>query len=429
QLDGARIDFDGDNVLDVLDPNGVGLSCDEMAVLHTDGLLLKQGQRLQFLDHYIEVGSVANSSVSLDIYYTGDLVPRMIQRRSVGIGAVALAGDTGPVQVLAPGGTNLGGVPVGPWFVYVSDVDARDGTAVIMVGRGLGAPCAAMESAPGVANRTPGGPWFLKTCGRTRFQYLTLRAPLPKVAATIEQHSVRLQPYPTERSLPLPPPFNHEHTVLEDIVALEGFPPVQVPPGSPTSTLPRPTIHYMGGPIGPVPPVLGAGEQLPYTGRDPNRVVGPYDSVRATRWFYVREDVDPAFLGQLKEKFGAAQPFETGVAPQSFFYNEQIFTLPWNYTEFVLPDQADPAVDANTGRQPYDPDNYLVTTGWTNPTARWRRWGMPDGPVPAVVPPVPPDLETNATPDGGAPFGSPRRAAFRSRRSTRSTRTRPAATA
>ncbi|MCE7938667.1 MAG: hypothetical protein DYG90_08820, partial [Chloroflexi bacterium CFX6] len=423
-LTGARVDFDGDGTLDTLNPDGAGLSCDELVVLHTDGLLLQRGQRAQFLDHYVEVRAVTNSSVSLAVYYTGDLVPRLIATTSVGIGAVVLAGDTSPVQTLVPGGTNLGVVPIGAWYAYVEDVDPATSTAIVMLGRALGAPCAAMESAPGVANRTAGGPWFLKrlyvdgheynvvaiqACGRSAFQYLTLRMPLPKVAVTIEQHSVRLQPYAAKQPLALPPPFNHEHTVLEDIVALDGFPPVQVPPGSPTAFLPRPTIHYMGGPVGPMAPALLAADPLPYAGRDPARPVGPYADVRATRWFYVQEDVDPAFLGQLKEKFGDQAPGQTVPASPAdgFFYNEQIFTLPWNYTEFVLPDPADPAVDPQTGAPPYDPDNYLVTTAWTNPTARWRRWGMPDGPVPAQVPPVPPDLEVNATLDGGAPFGSP----------------------
>ncbi|HRA20282.1 MAG TPA: SdrD B-like domain-containing protein, partial [Anaerolineae bacterium] len=88
----------------------------------------------------------------------------------------------------------------------------------------------------------------------------------------------------------------------------------------------------------------------------------------------------------------------------SFFFNEQIWTLPWNYTEFLMPDQPDPP----GARRAYDPDRYHVATGFDDPTARWRRWTMPDGSVPANMPPVPPDL----TVDQAYPNGAPRRATF-----------------
>jgi hypothetical protein len=540
QIGGTRIDFDGDNVLETIDQDGVRLSCDELVVLHTDAFTIGLNEQLQFLDHFVRLRSVTNSAASLEIYYSGDLVPRLVQQRSIGIDGVALAGDAGPVQVLAPGGTNLGAVPTGPWFLYVQDVDPGTGTATLILGRGLGAPCASMENGPNQTNRRAGGPSFLKrlyvdgheynvvaiyTCSPRELQYLTLRAPLPKVPVTIEQHSVRLQPYAARDPLALPPPFNYEHTILEDIVALESFANVAVPPNIAPNAIPRPKILYMGGPIGPVPPVLGRGDSLPYNGHDPgvvhlatdltgvaevpavvtaatgmamltldlatnelsyelfvenidditaahihrgppgvngailhtlysgppppfgpgNPLVGSvmltaveaaelqagnlylnvhtvdfpngelrgqvvispqYNDVRATRWFYTEEATNPQFLGQLREKFGAVRE---GEEPQeSFFYNEQIHTLPWHYTQFALPDLSDPVGDP----QPFNGDKYYVTSSWTAPTARWRIWTMPNGPVPGFIPPVPPDLTINNTPDGGAPTGAPRRANF-----------------
>ena len=88
QLGGVRLDFDGDGSLDALNPDGAPLSCDEMVVLHTDAMHLKPGGRVQFLDHYVQVQSVSGGTAVLEVYYTGDLVPRLIQRRSVPIGAV-----------------------------------------------------------------------------------------------------------------------------------------------------------------------------------------------------------------------------------------------------------------------------------------------------------------------------------------------------
>jgi uncharacterized repeat protein (TIGR01451 family) len=418
-IGGTQIDFDGDGLIETANPDGVPLSCDELVVMHTDQQRIAEGERLQFLDHYVEVNSVAGNSAVLDIYYTGDLVPRLLQRLSVGIGSVALSGDTGPLQVINSGGTNLGSVPRGPWFVYVQDVDSNDDSAILTVGRALGAPCASMQRGPSSSNLLPGTPYWLKRfyvdgheyntvaiygCDSTRIQYITLRAPLPKVPVTIEAHSVRLQDYAPYDSLTLIPPFNYEHTLLEDIVQAPDFENIT----DPVNDIPRPIIHYMGGPVGPIPPVLGPGDAaqpyLPYVGRDPSYPVGPYENPRSTRWLYTDEDVDPAFLGELREKMGAPVPDINGVAGPSFFYNEQMFTLPWNFTEFVLPDQDDPP--------DVDPDNYLVTLAFTNPTSRWRRWLMPNTIMPDEVPPSPPDLIDNIAPDGGFPTGAERRAAF-----------------
>ena len=418
QLGGMRLDFDGDGVLDTLNPDGQPLTCDELAVLHTDAMRLHPGGRIQFLDHYVQVQSVTGNTALLEVYYTGDLVPRLIQRRSVAIGAAALAGDTGPLLVLGAGSTNLGTLPPGAWFVYVQDVDSDDDTAIVTVGRALGAPCASMQQAPQQFNLRPGGPYFLKrfyvdgheynvsaiyACDSRSFQYLSLRAPLPKVPVTLETHSVRLQEHSLRRSLTLLPPFNHEHTILDDIDEAPDFSNLQ----NPTVTGPRPEVLYMGSPVGPVPPVLGEGEALPYRGRISAAPVGPYSDIRATRWFYNEETTDPAFIGQLREKVGALAPQSAPGAPDRFFYNEQIFTLPWHYTEFVLPD-----LDEGVGPGAVNADDYLVTTAFTNPTARWRRWRMPAGAVPATVPPVPPDLVSDFTPDNGFSLGAPRRAAF-----------------
>ncbi|MCE7938748.1 MAG: hypothetical protein DYG90_09255, partial [Chloroflexi bacterium CFX6] len=427
-LAGMRLDFDGDGQLDTFNTNGGPLDCDEMVVLHTESIVVPIGGKVQLLDHFLAVRAVNDNSAVLDVWNTGGLTPRFMQTRTLGRGAALLAGDSGPLQVVPAGGSTLGAVPPGPWFAYVVDVDPSNGTAVILVGRALGAPCAAMEAAPGQANLTAGGPWFLKrfyvdgheyntvaigTCPTGDFQFITLRTPLPKVPVVIEQHSVQLQGYAIVNpanlpSLPLPPPFNHEHTILEDVRAFESFAPVQVPPGSGSSTVPRPTVLYMGGPIGPVAPVLGADTPLPYTGRNPARPVGPYADRRATWWTYVHESRDRAMLGQLREKYGAAPPGAQAPGQATFFYNEQVFTLPWNFTEFFMPDLPDPAGSP----KPFDPDRYHIRSAFTNPTARWRRWTMPDGPVPAVIPPTPPDLTANVTPDGGAPLGAPRRAAF-----------------
>ena len=428
------LDFDGDGTLDSISGDGLALSCDELVVMHTDAITLARGDKLQFLDHYVTVRTVSDNSAVLQVWYTGDLVPRSAGKTAtLGVGAAAFAGDTGPLQVVASGGGNLGSVPIGPWFVALQEVDVRDGTVTLIVGRGLGAPCAPMELAANVPNLSPGAPWFLKrfyvdgheynvvaimSCDRDSLQYITLRAPLPKVPVAIEQHSVRLRGYLPGESLALPPPFNHEHTVLGDIVRFDGFDPCPIIPINLVDLLDRPQILYMGGPIGPVPPVLGDGDGLIYEGRFPETPVGPYDlgtNYLEGHWFYTAEDVEPSFIGELREKYGAIR---TDVlcsvdpeVPDSFFYNEQIFTQPWHYTEFVMPNSR---LDGPGDDGACDPDSYYVTSGFINPTANWRRWTMPDGPVPETLPPLPPDLSIDATgyDPANLTHGAPRRASF-----------------
>ena len=411
---GVDIDFDGDGLIETIDPNGIPLDCDELIVLHTDAVSLGRGETLQFLDHFVRVRTVSDNSAVLEVWYNGDLIPRPVQIRTVGVGAVALAGDVGPLQILPPGGGNVG-VPIGPWFVAVEAADVDDGTVTLTAGRALGAPCASMEAAPNATNLSPGGPWFLKrfyvdgheyntvalmTCDPDSLQYISIRQPLPKVDVTIEQHSVRLEGHDRLEALALPPPFNHEHTIVEDIVGFdefygEGF---SFDDLDPSDTYDRQDVFgdilYMGGPVGPIPPVLNQDDALTYTGRDAENPVGPYSDYLSTHWFYIDEDVNPSYVGELKEKYGAVNPEDPGMGPPidgGFFFNEQIFTRPWHYTEFSMPNQADPAVDPATGEQAYDPDNYYMTSGWINPYARSRRWTMPDDGVSDDVPPFPPE--------------------------------------
>jgi len=434
---GVDLDFDGDNVLDDIDPDGRPLSCDEMVVLHTDATTIGRGDELQFLDHFVRVRSVSDGSAVLEVWYNGDLLPRPVSVRSIGVGAAALAGDVGPLQVFPAGSGNLGTVPIGAWFVFVEAADVNDGLVTLVVGRALGAPCASMEDAPNAQNLSAGGPWFLKrfyvdghefntvavmTCDTDEFQYITLRAPLPKVDTIIEQHSVRLEGYDRLEALALPPPFNYEHTILEDISYFErfwqaGFSFLDLLAGP----LPREDVygwlHYMGGPIGPVAPVLHQDEPLTYTGRDPANPVGPYTDYLATHWLYVDEDVNPSYVGELREKYGAVDPQGAILGPdveESFFFNEQIFTRPWHFTEFIMPNLPDPAPDPETEESAFNPDGYLVTSGWYNTWSRQRLWTMPDDGVPPVVPPTPPDLtaEVGTVPGPRGPYGAPRRASF-----------------
>ena len=105
----------------------------------------------------------------------------------------------------------------------------------------------------------------------------------------------------------MPPPFNHEHTIFEDVLNLDGFDDIDP---APESEIDRPQVNYIGGPLGPVPPVVVDEEALPYTGRVDD--VGPYEDIPASRWSYVHETVNPAMNGQMRERLGSMLTGEGG---------------------------------------------------------------------------------------------------------------------
>ena len=161
-LGGIELDFDGDGVLDALGGSSPGLDCNDMVVLHTESMSINPGEKLQFLDHFVKLRAVSNNSVVIEVWNNYSKQPRLIQSRTLGIGSALMAGDTGPVLNIVAGGDNLGDTPPGAWFAYLVDADTDTDSAILILGRALGAPCASMESAPLVQNTSECGPWFLK---------------------------------------------------------------------------------------------------------------------------------------------------------------------------------------------------------------------------------------------------------------------------
>lgn len=396
-FDKTRIaaDFDGDGDIEALDRDADDLSGDELAIFRLGTKSREVGEALQFLDHLIIVKAVFNDSVLLDVWYTGDMVPAYLGNKTIFVGDMLLSGSSGPGQHIRAAsnggpGTNACDFPTGPWFAYLESIDQLEDQARLMVGRALGATYSAMEEAPFQTDLWPGDPWFLKRfyvdgheynvvaiktedgapivyspvdpCDLdtdddgeidvwtppqdpTRFKFITIRTPIPKEGTyddpltgyLIEQHSVRLQPYEETNELSVLPPYNYEHYLILDVQAIDWF------------TCDEDDVDYIGPLVGPVPPILQQNGPFPYQGVGP---YSPYSDPREMALFYVEEGKNPQFLGELKQKYGE------DVGAGEFWYVEQFHTLPWEYTEFVLPD-VDPAhIDDYR-------DLYLLTSAFT----------------------------------------------------------------
>ena len=388
------LDFDGDEVRDTLDTDATPLSGDELMILTLNPVRLNVGDSVQFLDYLVTLQGVGDTSATLAVRYVGDRVPDdPAHSHTIPTGAVRFIERHGSVTLGPNGGDAIAAVPVSPFFVRLTTVDTGDNAAVVRIGRGLGAPYSAMESAPNTADLAIGDPWFLKrfyvdghqydvvaigTRGAEGFQFLTIRTPVPKVPVYIAQHSVELQDYYYESWLSVMPPYNHEHYIFTDVQALTRFPDEEVPPAP--GTVPadiEPTIDYVGRLVGPVPPILQRNGPFPYYGVNPNV---PYGNPRELFLFYVAEDRNPQFLGELRELYGeVAEPNPVDVPIREFWYVQQWWTQPWLFTDLVLP-------DLNTNRTGVaDPDLYLLTSSWLADQSEFLQWiqdGVGDPPPP-----------------------------------------------
>jgi hypothetical protein len=398
-FDKTRIaaDFDGDGDIEPLDLDDVELNGDELAIFRLGTKSLAVNRAVQFLDHMIIVDAVFNDSVLLKVWYTGDTRPVYLGSRTVFVGDMLLSGNSGPgqlIRALANGGpgTNACNFPTGAFFVYLESIDQAEDRARLMVGRALGATRSAMENTPFQADVQQGDPWFLKrfyvdgheynvvaiktengtnnvvffpecslvpenwppNVDPTLFKFITIRTPVPKVGIyddpltghLIEQHSVRLQPYAETNELSVMPPYNYEHYLILDVQAIDAF------------DCDEEDVDYFGALVGPVPPILQQNGPFPYQGVG---VYSPYSDRREMALFYVQEGKNPQFLGELKEKYGEFD------GEEQFWYVEQFQTLPWEYTEFVLPDLNPAHIGSKV-------DLYLLTSAFEAPESEYLLW-------------------------------------------------------
>jgi hypothetical protein len=166
------------------------------------------------------------------------------------------------------------------------------------------------------------------------FKYITIRQKLPKTPIKI--FGKHLKDWPvnplTGKSdiLPEMAPFSMPHNVLKDIQKID--------PANPPSTSPIVKI--------------GAKEPRP-----------------ALQITYVDEDVEERYKGALLEIYNESLDSESPTGENEFWNEEWFWTLPWQYTEFLLP--------AN--------DTYLVTLSWTAPESEITLWDGPDAEVNPVA--------------------------------------------
>ncbi|MCD6411654.1 MAG: VWA domain-containing protein [Thermoplasmata archaeon] len=211
-IDGADVDGDGYDDLVTLqrvgDFNGDGF---KDIVISTDNFELQKGDVIKFLDFMIEVVNarvISGSGISMivNIYYLGNDEPELIKRNYV---ATILPGD----YVRVGRHTVSTGIPIPikePW--YIKAIATGGGQAYVQVGRIL---------CTGETFFVDGAEYDIAAIyGPTPncVKYITIRNPVPEHEdVNLEDLSVIKKAVNENEILPLLPPFNRVHKMIDDI--------------------------------------------------------------------------------------------------------------------------------------------------------------------------------------------------------------------
>gem|GEM_PF-3489712 len=353
-LTGVEVDLNGNGQIDSLDSDQVRLSGDELVVLRLAPISLAAGMQIQFLDHTVVLSEFYRDRIKVEIFYTGNATREDVGPVDLFVGDMALAGDryAGPPEFIRAGSQYIGKVPPGAWFIWLKQMNITERVAQVVLGRALGATHSAMQAGSNLPNTSVGDFWFLKRfyvggheynvtaiqAQGDEFQYITLRTPLPIVPVTITRNGVdelRLHVYRPGQPLPVLPPYNYSHYLVEAISASDGL----AESGDP--------VPAVGKLIGPVPAIQPRqnGSAIP----------------RQVYQFYVQAGTGPSALGEL-----GGLP---GVRPGGeLWYSVQTWTRPSEYLSFCLPDLPPGLTGAQT------PDLYLVASSFHAPHTRSKRW-------------------------------------------------------
>ncbi|CAD7773156.1 hypothetical protein FHEFKHOI_01343 [Candidatus Methanoperedenaceae archaeon GB50] len=303
------LDIDGDGVLETLSDDGLQLTGDETLVLRLDPKTVHEGERLQFFDFEIELEDTTESGRALiNIYYRGN--PNSYGDELIGqvnLGADLIPTPGSSFATFARGGVNTFLSPRGPGFVWVTDVDWEDDTARIIIGRMFGNTHANIGCTP--------DPWAyqkhfyvdgvlynvvaIKTVGQDELKYVTFRAKLVKVPLWIENHSTQLVGWAKNTTLPVMPQFNMLHAMMLDVA-----------------------------------------DTWDDTKKGP--IVEPDTPLEIV---YINETEEPRFHGELREILGEPCEETTDTTDDCYpwlyeyegWWIDWFQTIPYQYTEFVLP--------------------------------------------------------------------------------------------
>ena len=308
-------------IVDIGDFDGDGLK--DIDVRTYNEITVNRKQTIEFLDHAMKVHEVyADERVAVEIFYLGNDDQWHMKNLTVDVGDVIVAGR-GDVNV------NTDPDKYDPWYIEITGIQHVSHKAIVKVGRLLhmgetffvdGAEYdIAMIYGPDNENEF------------TTFKYITIRNPLPKcdvehgcVDVELPELSIFKERVDVCDLLPILPPFNMEHKIVDDI----GIP------------------HTCPGPFGDViqDEPIGIDECADTVAK---RIVTGQPEFKS---YYAEEDTEWRFRTNLLEILDEdADPEDWDMLC--------MWTLPWAYTAMVYPNVGD-----MTNCGPIKDADFIVTT-------------------------------------------------------------------
>ncbi len=330
---------------------------------------IRIGESMQFLDYQVTVLDILpGDQVQLGIYYIGNRSPDYIgpARLQLDDGVGTPENDTALVEA-RHGPIYIGTDPwtmtpaptpiyrpfwvtlefVGPDYVTLRPHRILTADETFFVdGAEYYVAAILIEDA---GDAPAGEPWN----SPDEFKYITLRNPLPKEDVKIEEITVEKEGIGADEVIPVLPPFNLPHDMIDDINIPDSL------QGDPNNT-------------------VYPDEQRPDNCGDPYSCAnacggldGCYDTIRERWWGDTEPPVDPLRITWIQEK---KEPrFDTNLLEEKFVQDgkegcpageecwmwKNIETLPWDYTEFKLPELPD--VPTEPG---YTTGDYILVSSW-----------------------------------------------------------------
>ncbi|MCK4811591.1 MAG: dockerin type I repeat-containing protein [Methanosarcinales archaeon] len=264
---------------------------------------------IQFMDHAIEVVGIAGSSTNdiyavVNIYYFGNDDPQQIGAQNMHLdvgGQMVIAGRHGYSQTLDPRFDM-------PWYLEVESIGMVEGwaTVSIKVGRLLHMGETFFADGAEYDIAMIYGP---DESGEfTTFKYITFRNPVPKFnPVDLDVLSIRKTPVEPCEKLPMLPPFNKWHDIVDDI----GIPTCGCAPGDTIRDENDGCIDACADSVN-------------------ERIV---DDQPPFKSYFVEETVEERFRTNLLEILDEDTPESWDMLC--------MWTLPWAYTAMVYPDVDD----------------------------------------------------------------------------------------
>ena len=346
-IDGCDIDGDGNDdwlwLKDVGDwgSDGGAYSSDgrKDIDISSDTFEMIEGEELTFLDHKVVVknvqvvsGSPDSISMMVDIYYTGNDEPELIKQNFV---AQIIPGE----YVRAGRHTAQSDSPdfYEPW--YIQAISTGGNRAYIQVGRLLHTAETFFVDGAEYDISMIYGP-EVNDDEFTTFKYITIRNPVPEHEdITLEDLSVTKECVEDGEVIPLLPPFNRVHEMVDDI-------------SIPDDMLSTCTAYF--------PDNIGEIDDGPIYGRE-DHLMNEYDTIEeriisdipALEIFFTGKDIEPRFDTNLLEILCEEYRDES-------WWWLDIQTKPDFYKEFVYPELPD--VDGGEG-------DWFVTSSFIAPNS------------------------------------------------------------